>query len=153
MRGHVHRARRSQIVGKIQLGLADLELRDRAGRYVLGCGSNGLIADVDAINFDARAASETSTERNGGIADLGRIEVRTVLDLHAWFELRQIQEVPAIHRKILDLLPSQNTLHARLFGIYFHGAGLYLDDLAFLANPQRGVDGWKCFQSALRQPR
>ena len=41
--------------------------------------------------------------------------------MHAGLELRQIEEVSAVHRQVLDLLPVQNSLNAGLLGVDSYG--------------------------------
>ena len=104
------------------------------------CGSYCFVADVNPVHFDSRTASKSASEGNGRIAYLGRVEIRAILDLHSWLELRQIKEVPAVDRQILDLLAAQYSLDARLLGVYLLGASLYFDHLVFLADLKRGIE-------------
>ena len=115
--GDVHRAGRSELVRKIERGLADLKFVDRAGRNIFGGGADGFVADVHAVHFDARGASEAAADGNRREADFGGIEIGAILNLHARFELREIEEVAAVHRQVFDLFLVQDALHAGLFGI------------------------------------
>src|ERR1700722_481053 len=58
--GHVDRARRGQILGKVERRLAQLELVNRAGRDVGCCRTHGLVADINAVHVDAGGSAETT---------------------------------------------------------------------------------------------
>ncbi len=60
----------------------------------------------------------------------------TILNLHARFELRQIQEVTPVHRQVLDLTGRQNSLHGCLLGVDLNLTPLYFNHSALLANFQ-----------------
>src|SRR5208337_179586 len=91
--------------------------------------------------LDAGRAAEASAKGNGLVADLGRIEVASILNLHARLKLRQIEEVAAIDRQILDLGCGQNALHRRLLRVYASRSGLDRDRRGLRANLQLEVDG------------
>ena len=59
--------------------------------------------NVRAIHLNARRASEAPAKRDGLIADLGRVEVGSILDLHTRLKLRQIEEVATVDRQTFDL--------------------------------------------------
>ncbi len=120
LRGDVYRSGRSHILREIQGGLADLEFVDRAGRNVRGGRAHSLVADVHAIHVDARRAAEAAAERNRGVTAFGGIEVLSVLNLDAGFELREIKEVASIDRKVLDLRGGEHALHRGLLGVHLH---------------------------------
>src|SRR5208282_2927331 len=102
-RGHVDRARGSQVVGKIERRLRQRKFLDGAGRNVFRRRAYGLIADVDSIDVDARRAAEAPAKRDRGISDFGRIEILTVLNLYAGFKLGEIEEVASIDREVFNL--------------------------------------------------
>src|ERR1700678_1735274 len=81
--GNVHRAGGREFGGEIQHGFANLEFLNRAGGNILGGGADGLVADVQAIHFNARGTAKTTAERNRRESLLGGIEAAAVLDLHA----------------------------------------------------------------------
>src|SRR5271166_4870267 len=114
---YIHRARGSQIVREIEVRLAELKFLDAAGRNVSSSRSDRFIGDVDAVHRNARRAPEASAEGNGRIADLGRIEVGAVLNLHARLELCEVQEVAPVDGQIVDLLGADHALHNRLLRV------------------------------------
>src|SRR5579872_5852958 len=67
-----------ELVGKIQARLCNREFLNRARGYV-HCGRTyRFVGDVDSVDFDSRCTSEPSTERDGRVADLRGIEVRSI---------------------------------------------------------------------------
>ena len=135
----VNCAGRSQVLRKIERGLAELKFINRAGGNVGSCRTHSFIADIHAIDVDARGASETSAERNRRITRFRRIEILTILNLYAGLELSEIEEVAAIDRQILNLGRGQNTLHGSLLRVYLHRSSSDLNNLAFLTKLQSGV--------------
>ena len=98
-------------------------------RDVLGGGADGFIADVQAVDFNAGGAPEAAAEGDGRKTVLGGIEVAAILDLHAGFELGEIEEVAAVDGKVLDLLRGQDSLHGGLFGVHLNFGSLDFDHL------------------------
>ena len=103
--------------------------------------TDSLIADIDTVERDASSAAITSPERYGRKTVLRRIEIASVLNLHAGLELRQIKKVASIKRKVLNLLCSQNSLDRRLLGVYRDTRRLHFNDLRFLSHFGREVPG------------
>src|SRR5260221_1794025 len=118
LRRDVHRSGRGQFIRQIKAGLTELELLNGTRRNVLGRCTHGFVGYVDSIHLDARAASESAAEGNRRIPNLGRVEVGAVLNLHSGFELREVEEVTAIYRQVLDLAGGEHSLHRGLFGIH-----------------------------------
>src|ERR1700674_2899280 len=114
-RGHIDRSGSRQFRRKIHARLAQLEFLDAAGGDVRSGRAEYLVRDVDAINFDPSRAAETATEGDGRIAVLA--EIRSILNLDARFQLRQIQKIAAIDWQVINLVGVQDTLHGRLFRI------------------------------------
>src|SRR5260370_25524099 len=54
---NIDRSGLRQFSGNIKRGLVDVELLNGAQRKVLGGGADGLVADVQTVDFDARRAS------------------------------------------------------------------------------------------------
>jgi len=115
--------------------LLDLKLLDRALRDVLGGGTDGFIADVEAVHFDASGATEAPAEGDGRKTVLGGVEVAAVLDLHSGFKLCQIEEIPSIDGQVLDLLAGQNALHGDLLGVDLDSRSLHFHHLIGLPPP------------------
>ena len=138
-RGHVDRARRRQLVRKIQARLAELKFLNATRRNIHRRRSHRFIRYVDAIHFNARRPPEPPAERNRRIPCLRRIEVLPILNLHARLQLRQVQKVTPVHRQVLDLLRAQHSLHDRLLCVHLHRRALHLDHLTFLSDLQLHV--------------
>ena len=68
------------------------------------------------------------------------IEVGAVLDLHPGLKLRQVEEVAAVDRQILDLTGGQHALHRGLLGIDADRRGFHADRGGFRADLQLEVD-------------
>ena len=107
---------------------------------VAGGGADGFVRNVRAIHLNARRAAKAPAHRDGLIADLGRVEVGSILNLHARLKLRQIKEVAPVDRQILDLGRGQNALHRRLFRVDAGRSGLNLDGRALRAYLQLEID-------------
>ncbi len=118
-----------------------LEFINGAGRNVSSGGADGLVADVNSVHVNAGGSAETAAERNRRVTGLGGIEILTVLNLHAGFKLRQIQEVAAVHRQVRNLIRVQDALHLSLLGVDCDRAGLHFNDLALLAKLQLDIGG------------
>src|SRR5215475_9398777 len=58
----VHRSGGSKLGRDVQTGLADLKLIDRARRNILRGGPHRFIADINAIDFNARRAPKASAK-------------------------------------------------------------------------------------------
>ena len=97
--------------------MSNLKLLDRSLGNVLCCGSDRLIADIDAVHLNPRGSSETSSKRDGRESVLGRIKVASILDLHSRLKLCQVEEIAPIDGKIVDLICVEYTLNRGLFGI------------------------------------
>ena len=89
-------------------------------RNALGGRSDCFVAHVHAVNLDSRRAAVAATKRHRGKSRFRRVEVTTILNLHAGFKLSEVQEVPAVNRQIFNLLLCYNALHFSLLGIYEH---------------------------------
>ena len=117
---HIDGARGSELGGKIERGLFSLKFLDGTGGNVFGGSADGFVADVNAVDFDARSASKTAAKGDGGVTDFCGVKVAAVLDLHAWFELGEGEEVAAIDGQALDLFGHQHALNGGLLGVYRH---------------------------------
>src|SRR5208283_283241 len=133
---NVYRTRRSQIVGKVEGGLRQRKLLNAAGRNIFSGGTDGLVADVDAVYVDAGSASEASAEGDRRVADLGRVEIRAVLNLDARLKLGEIEEVAAVDGQVGNLIRAQHALHLRLLGVDLYGAGANLNGFTGLSDLQ-----------------
>ncbi len=142
---HVHHARGTQIVGQIHGRLRDLKFLNGARRNVAGGRAYGLVGNVGAVHLDAGRTSEAPADGDRLIADLGGIEVGAVLDLHAGFELGEIQEVAPVDRQALNLVGRQHAFHRCGLGVHGDRAGLDVHRGRFGADLQlevhRGVVG------------
>src|SRR5215472_12598328 len=94
--------------GKIENRLVELKFLNRALRNVLGRGAYCFVADIDSVNFNSCASSKPASEGDGGVSNLGGIKIRAVLDLHARFELGQVEKVTPVDRQVFNLLLVQN---------------------------------------------
>src|SRR5208282_6551763 len=116
--GDVNCTGRSEFGRKIERGLKKLEFLNGAGRNVLCGGSDGLVAHVDAIDFDSGGTSETALEGDGRETVLGGIESAAFLNLNSGLELSEVEEIATVDGEILNLLKADHALHCCLLGIY-----------------------------------
>jgi hypothetical protein len=114
-RNNVHGTGGSQLGRQIQSRLAQLKFIDRARGDVLRRRST--VSSLISIPSSAMRAVRpiAAAKRNRRKTILSRIEVATVLNLHARLKLREIEKVAATERQGFDLLTGQNTLHRWLF--------------------------------------
>ncbi len=108
--------------------------------------SDRFVRDIHTVNLYAGGAAITTAERDRRISGLGGIEVLTVLNLNAGFQLGQVKEVATIHRQVFDLGRCQNSLNSGLLGIDLNFASLYLDHRALLADFKLDAAHWRHYQ-------
>lgn len=111
-------------------GMAHLPLPGPQGAVT--CARRPRIAYIHSIHINARGPTEAPAKRNGGVADFRGIKILSVLDLHAGFQLRQIQKVAAVDRQSFNLTGTQYSLHRCLLGVDLKLTGLHIDDRALL---------------------
>src|SRR5580704_2295366 len=129
-----------KLVRKIKSGLADLKFVNRAGGNIFRGGADCFVTDVHAVHFDARGASEAAADGDRGETHFGGIEIGAILNLHAGFQLRQVQKVSPVDREVFDLLLVQDALDARLLGIDCDGLLGNGDDGICLAHLETKID-------------
>ncbi len=116
--------------------MAHLKFFDGVDRNVLRSRTNSLVADIQAIDLDTRRAAESSTKGDRREALFRGIEVAAVLDLHAGFELSEVQEIAAVDGQILDLLLRHYALDRGLFRIQRDGGTFNSNDRSCSADFQ-----------------
>ena len=94
-----------------------MKLVNRTCRDIFSRGAHRLVAYVHAVHFNAGRAAKAAAHGDGREAHFRGVEVAAILNLHAGFELREIEKVPSVYGQILDLLSVQNSLNARLLGV------------------------------------
>src|SRR5437667_10005309 len=102
-RGNVDGTRGGKFVRKVQSGLAKLKLLDGAGGNVSSCGTDGLVADVHTVHFNASCATVSPAERNGGVACLRKVTILSILNLHSALKLCDVKQVAPVDRQALEL--------------------------------------------------
>src|SRR5690349_13636789 len=99
----VNRAAGSQVCTRIQARTADLEFLNRFVREICCGGTDGFVGYINAVHLNTRGASAAPADRNADKLVFRRIEISAVARLHSGLQLREVEEVPAVERKVVDL--------------------------------------------------
>ena len=105
--------------------MAHLKLTDCDLRDILRGRPHGFVADINPVHLNASRSSEMPRERDRRESILGGVEIGAVLNLDAWFELREIKKVSPVDRKVFNLLSREYSLHRRLFRVHGNRGALH----------------------------
>src|SRR5580698_8194158 len=89
-------ARRSDVTRDVLRGTVQLKFANGALRHIEDGGTDGFVGDVLSIKKDTSGASCDTTNRQGRVASLRRIEGTARLQNDTRFDLGYIEEVAAV---------------------------------------------------------
>src|SRR5580698_337453 len=131
----------SDVTGDVLCGTVELELVDGALRDVEDCRADGLVGDVLTIEKNSGGTAGDAGDGDGRVAGLGGIEALTGLEDDTGLDLREVEEVAAVHREAANLLAGDDVRDAGLVGVDLNGAGVDLDGLALAADGELEAAG------------